>query len=82
MPWPPGCRAPMPLVPVWNSAEQPVLLAGGEHRPEPRVVRGERLQRRVELDAPQPEGRDVRDLGDGAESLCGSTEPIPVKASG
>jgi hypothetical protein len=42
--------------------EQAVPLAGGEHRPVLRVVGGERLQRRVELDAAKPELRYARDL--------------------
>jgi len=37
-----------------EQGQQPVPLAGREDRPVPRVVRRERLQRRVELDPRSP----------------------------
>jgi hypothetical protein len=48
-----------------EQGEQAVRLAGGEHGPEALVVRRERLQRRVELDAAEPERGDLGDFVDG-----------------
>jgi hypothetical protein len=48
-----------------EQGEQPLRLAGGEHGPELLVVRRERLQRRMELDAAEPGLGDLGDLVDG-----------------
>jgi len=52
-----------------EQGQQPVPLAGREDRPVLRVVRRERLQRRVELDPAQPERGDVLHLGHGGLAL-------------
>ncbi len=60
---PAGLAGTDPAGPGVEQREQAVLLARGEDRPVTRVIGRECLQRRVELDPAQPEGRDVRHLG-------------------
>ena len=66
---PAGLAGPDPAGPGMEQGQQAVLLAGREDRPVLRVVRGEGLQRRVELHPAQPERGDVRHLGHGRLAL-------------
>jgi hypothetical protein len=64
-----GLAGADPAGPGVEQREQPVPLAGGEDRPVGLIIRGERLQRRVELDPAQTQRGDVRHLGDGGLAL-------------
>ena len=82
MPWPPGWRAPMPLVPVWNSASRPCRSQAAKMG-QYRSSSGAKACRDGWNFTPRsPRDAMFATSATAASPLCGSTEPSPVNTSG
>jgi hypothetical protein len=81
MPWPPGWRAPIPLVPVWNSASRPCRSQAANTGQYFGSSGANACSDGWNL-TPRSPSSAMRATSSTAESLCGSTDPSPVNASG
>ena len=82
MPWPPGWRAPMPLVPVWNRASSPCRSQAAKIGQYCGSSGANACSDGWNLTPRSPSAAMFSTSATAASPLCGSTEPRPVNTSG